>query len=311
MQTFGLNNSAGARAGSGSGARIRHEAENAASYLPPLLAAAEKVAATITQGIHGRRRAGPGDTFWHFRQYQVGDPIQRIDWRQSAKRRHVFIRENEWEIAQSVWIWLDRSASMNFSSDDSLPEKSWRAAVLSIALASLLIRGGERVALLDADQKPQADPSILERMAEFIEQSGENPANLPEITDLPRHSRLILVSDFLSPPGDIEARLRHIADTGVRGHIVQIVDPAEETLPFNGRVRFDGMEGEGSILIGRVEAVRLEYSELMRVHREAIAEIARSLGWSYTAHSTDQTPETALLALYNAVAEQIEGVAHA
>lgn len=298
-------------AATGVGARIRHEAESAASYLPPLLAAAEKVAVTITQGIHGRRRAGPGDTFWHFRQYHHGDPIQRIDWRQSAKRRHVFIRENEWEIAQSIWIWLDRTPSMNFASSDVLPEKSWRAAVLTIALASLLVRGGERVAMLESDHKPQADPSILERMAEFIEQSDGATDNLPANAELPRHSRLVLVSDFLSPPNEIETRLRQLADTGIRGHLVQIVDPAEETLPFSGRVRFDGMEGEGSILIGRVEAVRSEYTELMRLHREAVAQIARGFGWSYTAHATDQSPETALLALYSAIAEQIEGVAHA
>src|SRR5256714_10721107 len=84
---------------------LRDRAEQAAAVLPPLLVAAERVAVTVAQGVHGRRRVGQGETFWQFRQYQPGDAAARIDWRESAKSQRLYVRETEWEAAQSVWLW--------------------------------------------------------------------------------------------------------------------------------------------------------------------------------------------------------------
>ena len=122
----------------------RREAEGLAARLPPLLIAALRVAATVEQGVHGRRRIGTGDAFWQFRQYQPGEPATRIDWRQSAKSDRLFLRETEWAAAQSVWFWRDASASMDWHSAPGLPRKRERAELLTLALASLLLRAGER-----------------------------------------------------------------------------------------------------------------------------------------------------------------------
>src|SRR3981189_1289102 len=95
---------------------VQHRAEELAAALPPLLVAAERVASTAAQGVHGRRRVGQGETFWQFRQYQPGDAAARVDWRESAKSQRLYIRETEWEAAQSVWLWRDASPSMDYSS---------------------------------------------------------------------------------------------------------------------------------------------------------------------------------------------------
>src|SRR5919202_1396375 len=99
-------------------APLRDRAEQTAAALPPLLVAAERVATTVAQGVHGRRRVGQGETFWQFRQYEPGDAATRIDWRESAKSQRVYVRETEWEAAQSVWLWRDASASMGYNSAD-------------------------------------------------------------------------------------------------------------------------------------------------------------------------------------------------
>src|SRR6185437_16438381 len=143
-------------------APLRHRAEAAAAALPPLLVAAERVAATVAQGVHGRRRVGLGETFWQFRQYQPGDPASRIDWRESAKTQRLFIREMEWEAAQSVFLWRDTSASMDYASDATLPTKRARADLLILALAALLLRGGERVTLLGSGLTPTHGRAVLE-----------------------------------------------------------------------------------------------------------------------------------------------------
>src|SRR5260370_19613736 len=96
--------------------RLRTAADIAAAGLPPLLVAARRIAATITLGSHGRRRAGTGDAFWQFRPYSRDDTPQSIDWRQTAKFDHVYVRERESVAAQTVTLWCDGAASMQYRS---------------------------------------------------------------------------------------------------------------------------------------------------------------------------------------------------
>jgi uncharacterized protein (DUF58 family) len=281
----------------------RLRAEQLASTLPPLLVAAERIAATVQQGVHGRRRVGTGDAFWQFRRYQAGDTPQRIDWRQSAKSDPVFVREMEWAAAQSVWLWRDASPSMRWRSRDQWPEKLAQADLLTLALAVLLVRGGERVALLGSGQSPGQSLATLERMALLIDRdaSAEDASGftgLPPEQPLPRHAQMILVGDFLSPLPQVDTALRRFAERGIRGHILQVLDPAEETLPFSGRIRFEGLEGEGEKLLARVETIRDTYVGRVHAHHEGLAALARSLGWSFATTRTDRPPQTALLALF-------------
>ena len=95
---------------------IRREATTLSARLPSLVIAARRVAQTVRHGVHGRRRAGSGETFWQFRPFLSGEPSSRVDWRRSAREERAFVREREWEAAHTVWIWFDRSPSMQFAS---------------------------------------------------------------------------------------------------------------------------------------------------------------------------------------------------
>ena len=284
--------------------RLQHRAEDLALRLPPLLVAAERVAATVAQGVHGRRRVGQGETFWQFRRYLPGDSVTAIDWRQSAKTRHVFVRETEWEAAQSVWLWRDGSASMDWRSDRSLPTKRERADLLTLAAAVMLVRGGERTALLGSGISPSAARSILPRLALHLgDRAGRvDGPDLPPAEPLPRHAQVVLVGDLLAPLEEIRRTVSALAGRGLRGHLVQVLDPAEETLPFAGRVEFTGLEGEDKLLIPRVEGIRDAYLERLSAQKQGLADLARAAGWSYGLHRTDRPPQTALLALWGALA---------
>jgi len=142
---------------------LASRSEGLAARLPALVIAAERVAATVTQGIHGRRRVGLGETFWQFRGYEPGDPPQRIDWRRSARSDRVFIRQTEWEASQTVWLWRDGSPSMHYRSSPNLPEKRHSAELLLLALAYLLLRGGERVGLMGGSGPvPSSSLTVIE-----------------------------------------------------------------------------------------------------------------------------------------------------
>lgn len=278
---------------------IRFRAQDLAARLPPLLVAAQRVAQGLDQGAHGRRRSGPGEVFWQYRQSQPGDAAGAIDWRRSARSDHLFVRETEWAAAQTVWLWRDASASMDWRSTPGLPTKRDRAELVILALACLLLRAGERVALLAGGLAPTGGQGALERL--FAAMAQETGAALPAPAPLPRHAALVLAGDFLAPLDEIAARLRPL---GGQGHLVQIVDPAEDSLPYDGRVRFAGLEGEGELLVPRAERLRSSYAARLAAHRDGLAALARSLGWSFAIHRTDQPPRHALLALYARLAER-------
>jgi len=210
-----------------------------AGTLPALMVAADRVAATVIQGVHGRRRVGQGDAFWQYRQFRDGDSPGRIDWRQSARSRALFVRETEWEAAASVWLWRDASPSMQYASLRGIDTKAVRAELITLALASLLTDAAERIALLGTGMRPLTGRVAVRRVAETMfeetraaEAKTRTLSSLPPMMPLPAHGTIVLVSDWLDPLEQIEPVIRYYASAGVRGHIVQVLDPAEEDLPL-------------------------------------------------------------------------------
>lgn len=273
-------------------------AEALGARLPPLVVQADRVAMTVMQGVHGRRRSGQGDAFWQFRPFLPGDAASRVDWRQSARSDRLFVRETEWEAAQTVGLWRDGGESLRWKSDLTATTKAERAELLLLALSALLLRGGERVRLLGAGSRSLAGRGALQRVAESLPRL-QGPAEDPS---LPRHARVVLFGDFLDPLPEVSRMVGLLAAQGVRGHLVQVLDPAEETLPYAGRVRFEGFGGVEPALVPRVEGIRAIYAERLERHREGLAAIAGAAGWGFLRHRTDHPPEAALLSLFMALA---------
>lgn len=286
----------------------RHVSETLAAPLPPLLVAAERVASTVAQGVHGRRRVGQGESFWQFRPYTYGDSPQQIDWRRSARSERLYIRETEWEAAQSVWFWHDKSASMDYRSDRSLPKKWERAAILNLALMSLLVRGGERIALLDRPDRPATGRATLNRIADVMTREPLDDADtgIPPTPDLPRFGSVILIGDFLAPPQTILQATRALAARGIRGFMLQVLDPAEVAMPFQGRRRFLGPEDEGDLLVGRAENLRVGYLRRLAELQEELSTFARRANWYFAVHNTEGPAQPALLGLYTAIADHLD-----
>jgi uncharacterized protein (DUF58 family) len=278
-------------------------AEAIGARLPPLLVAAERVASTVAQGVHGRRRVGQGDSFWQFRRFVSGDPISRIDWRQSAKSGRPapdgwFVRETEWEAAQTVCLWRDGSASMRWRSRAATVEKRDRASLLLLALASLLLRGGERVRIMQPAARSMDGRFGLGRLAaDLANDSGD--AGLPPEIPLPRHGSVVLFGDFLSPLEDIQTLIGRLAAIPVTGYLLQVLDPAETLLPYAGRVR--GLERDGDTLIPRVETIRDAYAARLKAQQDGLAAMCAAARFGFGVHRTDHPPEAALLALYMAL----------
>ena len=282
-----------------------HKAESLGLTMPPLLVAAERVASTVSQGVHGRRRVGQGETFWQFRRFDIGDTMQQIDWRRSARADPLYVRETEWEAAQSIWLWRDGSPSMDFCTQFGHETKHKRADLLLLALASLLVRGGERIALLETDMFPSSSRAVMHRIWSLLQNGIALNGSLPDLELLPRYARVVMIGDFLSPLEDIKTVVDAYAARGVGGHLVQILDPAEEKLPYEGRVLFEGPESEREVLIPHVGSVRNEYQREMMRHREDVRTLASRMGWTFSFHHTDRSPAVPLMALYLQLSKNI------
>ncbi len=271
-------------------------AESLAAALPPLMVRAEHLASALTLGMHGRRKAGIGQSFWQYHHYRPGDPSTAIDWRQSAKSEHLYVREREWEAAQSVWLWRDGSPSMRFGS--SAEQKIERASLLALALGVLLVRGGERIALFGEREPPANSRAAYRRIGFALAERAPSDNPLPPDVPLPRNAQFVWFSDFLSSLEDIEHTVRRLTRSNAGGRLVHIIDPAEEDFPFSGRTRFETVSGSENHTLGRAESVAGEYRVRFKAHAEAVALLARKLGWNYTSHRIDRPPQAALVTLY-------------
>jgi len=273
------------------------EARSLSATMPRLILDARRVAATVIHGLHGRRRAGTGENFWQFRRFMSGEPAARVDWRRSARDDHLYVREREWEAAHTVWIWPDRSPSMVFASPLVWETKLDRALVVSFALAEVLVEGGERVGVPGL-MRPSATRNIIEKMAETFVHDPAARGSLPPTFAPSPQSEVVVLSDLWSPIAEVHAKIAQLSSAGAHGHVVQIVDPAEETFPFSGRVEFVDPEDGHSITVGRAEAWREEYQLRVERHRAEIRAETDRLGWTFIIHRTDKPASDLLLKLH-------------
>ena len=279
----------------------RAEAEALGQSLPPLLAEAEHLAATVILGEHGRRRAGMGDEFWQYRPSHAGDSARMIDWRRSARSDAHFVREREWQAAQSVTLWIDPSRSMAFSGDRSRPTKGHRARLLGLALAVLLLRGGERVGLSGDAHPPRSGRAQVDRLALALGEGGAEDYGHPEATGMVAHGRAVLVSDFLGDIAAVEAVMARASDRGVKGALLQVLDPAEEEFPFDGRTIFESMGGSLRHETLRAGDLRARYLGRLAERKDRLAALGRASGWHVQTHHTGESAQPALMWLYRAL----------
>ena len=272
-----------------------------AALMPDLITQARHIAGSVINGWHGRRKRGTGDNFWQFRPYAQGDMLSRIDWRRSARDDHTYMRDREWETAHTIWLWCDPSPSMLYQSRFSPVSKQHRALVLTLALAELFSRSGERIAY------PEIMPPLLarngaERLATALLQQKTASAE-PDLQSLQRFNELVLISDFLQPADVLSAKLDQIARRGIRAHLIPVADPAEADFPFAGRTEFRDPVSGTVLIAGQAQTYAEEYRRLYQAQREFLRETCTKFGWSFITSSTDKPAAQALTTLHGFLAQ--------
>jgi uncharacterized protein (DUF58 family) len=277
--------------------RADGESRTLAASLPHLVLEARRIAANVIHGLHGRRRAGAGESFWQYRRFVSGEPSQNVDWRRSARDDHLYVREQEWEAAHTVWMWPDRSPSMAFASRQARDSKLERTLIVTFALAELLVTGGERVGIPGL-MSPTASRTVIDKIAQAMLHDDAERPSLPPSFVPSSQAEIVVLSDFWSPMSEIKTTLAGLSGSGAHGTLVQVVDPAEESFPYSGRIEFVEPEGGEIITAGRAEAWASDYVARVALHRDQIREETNRLGWLFTTHTTNRSAAELLLFLH-------------
>lgn len=283
------------------GGALRRDAEAASGALPPLLIAARRLVSTLAIGVHGRRRAGVGEAFWQYRAAEPGDSLARIDWRRSARSDRFYIREMEWEAAESVLFWCDHARAMDFRSDRSRYSKAERARLLTLTLSVLLNRGGERFGLIgtEAERLRTGETQVM-RMAALL---GQPRADAPDFGApprglMPKAGKAVFLSDFMGPREALVPALLNAAGQGAGGVLVMVLDPVEAEFPFRGRTRFEGPAPGIRHETDEAAALRARYLDRLARRQDELAALARRTGWHLVVHRTDESPRLPLVRLH-------------
>jgi len=282
---------------------MRLKAEELSSQISSLYIKADRIANTIWEGFHNRNKDGVGDNFWQFRKYEYGDPAHLIDWKKTAKSNETFIQEKELQTLQNFFIWRDTSESMNYSSLDKINTKLYRANLLTLALTIILSKSGENIALNGINSKLFKGKEAISFVSNQItEKVKGNYKSIPNLNDIKNNSYVILIGDFLNSIKDTEKTIKELSNRGINGIIIHILDPAEITFPFKGRINFNGLEDEKGILIGKAESVRSDYKKTIKRHIEKLTKLTNSYSWKYFLDISDLEPTVTLNKIYNLLA---------
>ncbi|MGB8818397.1 MAG: DUF58 domain-containing protein [Rhizobiaceae bacterium] len=279
-------------------AAILGDARSRAAAIPDLLVEAQRIAATVISGWHGRRMRGSGERFWQFRPHMSGEPAQIIDWRRSARDDSSYVREKEWDAAHTVWLWADGSPSMQFRSKLARASKADRALLIILALAELLSRSGERIAWPGV-ANPFSARDGAARLAMRLA-NAKPESEIPAFDAARRFSEIIIATDFAEPADDLLARIEPLFARGMRGHLVEVCDPVEEDFPYAGHTEFRDPETGDRLSAGRAETVAELYKAAFQARREILSAAARRRGWTYTVSRTSDPATAALVKLHAA-----------
>lgn len=278
-----------------------------AARLPQLIDESRRTAISLRSGLHGNRKVGPGSDFWQFRPYVPGDPANQIDWRRSARGDHTFIRQTEWQASHNYWIWPVFSPSMYWSSARDFPTKAERTLIISIALADLLIQNGETVGTFDPEHTRITSAEHLDRLAHAMLATPTSIAEHGMIAHPgPKHSVLVL-GDFLEiaeQPEQTRSAIAHLGQNQNDGALVHVLDPAEISPPFRGRVNLLDTAQRLVFRSEKFEDIAEDFEERARVWRASVRDAARHNDWLCDRHVTSESASPTLLALYQHLSER-------
>jgi len=276
-----------------------------AEYLDPRILASieglELRARLVVQGtISGLNRSllhGLSVEFAEHRPYAWGDDLRHIDWKVWARADRLYVKLYEEETNMRAYFLLDSSNSMRYAS--GAMSKYDYACTLAASLAYLLLNQQDACGLVlfnsavRAEAPPRSSPDQLSTICRLMEaaEPRERTAVGPVLHEIaeriaPR-SMVILVSDLLAPAEDVVSGLQHLRYNRHEVIVWHVLDRAELDFPFDGNVKFEGLESDGEMKLD-ARQVRRAYLGALGEFRKAIEDTCGRLRADYCPADTSE-----------------------
>jgi uncharacterized protein (DUF58 family) len=146
---------------------------------------------------------------------------------------------------------------------------------------------------------PTASRTVIDKIAQAILHDEATRLSLPPSFVPSALAEIVVLSDFWSPISEIKTMLAGLSASGAHGVLVQIVDPAEESFPYSGRIEFVEPEGGGVVTAGRAEKWAGDYVARVARHRDEIRSETNKLDWMFSTHTTSRSAAELLLFLHS------------
>ncbi len=294
--------------------------------LAPLHLRARLVADGIYAGAHRSARRGAGVEFAGHRVYVPGDELRFIDVRASMRHERVVVRHFETETERALRLVLDATTSMGFRGDVAPGSKLAYAAVLAAALARVALKAGEPVGLdwIGGEHVRRVPPSgrseTFERIVATLEaaHAGGDARARPDVVEeglgvalrgARRGSAIVLFSDLLDLPDDAPDSIGALGTRGRPLCVVEVLDPEEATLPFEGPIRLRAVEsGPRDTVTVQTDAptVRAEYLARLEARAQAWRDALARHGGALVRCTTSDDPVLVVREVLRAIAQPSE-----
>ena len=259
------------------------------------------------QGLHRSRFMGQSLDFAEHRQYAPGDDLRRLDWKVYARTERLYVKEFEAETNTNCTVLLDCSKSMAFT-NHTLTKFDY-AKYLSASLSFLARRQGDRVGILTFDSVVRDVVPCSARHLDLVlhtidrakaERAGQFEPALKDIASRKnRKGFLAVVSDLYLDPEELRAPMNQLREIGSDVMVFHVLDPAELTFPYQGKITIEDLETDEFIPLAPHE-LRTEYTRRLNAHIEAVRLVLGSTGADHilvdTSKPLDEVLFTYLLA---------------
>lgn len=262
----------------------------------------------VISGMHRSPHRGSSVEFAQHRDYTPGDEIRHIDWKVYARTDRYHVKQFEEETNLRATLVLDSSTSMDYRGEHSPLSKREVASIIAASIASLLLRQRDAVGLATFDNgvrryiPPASTSAHLKLLLDTLDQIESKPKTGIDTTfhdlaeRLKRRGLLIILSDLFADPKTVLRGLSHFRHSKHEVILFHILDRDEMEFPFNNTTRFEGMEGEESIL-AEPKALQQAYLESFEEFTSTLVHGCRELGMDYHQVCTDQ-PIDQMLSAY-------------
>lgn len=256
-------------------------------------------------GLHKSPYHGFSVEFAEHRQYMPGDNIRDIDWKVFAKSDRYYIKQYEEETNLKAYLLLDCSASMGYTSEQTI--KLDYASLLAAALSYMMLKQRDAVGLVTFDEKirryipPRSKSGHIHiLLQELANQEASDKTDIASALHqmaerISRRGLVMIFSDLLDDPSEIISGLKHFRHKHHEVVLFHILDPRERDFAFPQEAIFKDLE-TGEELTTLPWQIKKHFQKATREFSDRIAAECRQSRIDYHLIDTSEPFDKALYA---------------